>query len=323
VDLLVIAHAHSVRSLLRRSVSKPSIGLNCLADYGSLSEVASDIHEFADAVIVDPEGFETAELERFFRRWRSQKIRVVLLQPERRLEAGGIPAEVLCYPKPGMAVEWERLCEELPALLLRQEGYPSLDTPGGGRLVGIGASAGGPGAIAEVLDALGETMAELTILLVQHIGLGFEEGLLSWMSERYSNLSVDLAHDGEKISTGSLRLAPPGQHLLVAPSGHLRLDPDHETVNGHSPSIDVLFHSLCTWPQLSSVAGVLLTGMGRDGAAGLKEIRHAGGLTLVQDAESSIVYGMPRVAMETGAAEHVLNPAQIGAFLRRWIGSRE
>ena len=182
------------------------------------------------------------------------------------------------------------------------------------RCVAIGASTGGPPALARLLQGLGSSFPA-AVVVVQHIAAGFEAALGSWLAGE-TGLDVGLAVDGERLSAGSVRIAPTGQHLEVDGSGTARLDGGTPPSHGHRPSADVLFRSL-RQGDVRQVAAVLLSGMGSDGVAGMDELRQAGALTLVQDELSSAVWGMPRAALERGAARIALPPAEIGQLLRR------
>lgn len=190
------------------------------------------------------------------------------------------------------------------------------------RLVAIGASTGGPGAVRQLLSDLPGGFP-VPILLVLHIGEPFDATLADWLDAQTEH-RVGFATHGQAIFTGAphVIMAPAGRHLRVS-NGRLYLDDGPER---HScrPSVDVLFESLA--PELGgSTAGVLLTGMGRDGANGLLEIRKAGGHTIAQDEATSVVYGMPRAAVELGAARSVLPLELIGGALSRLTrgGNRE
>ena len=111
-----------------------------------------------------------------------------------------------------------------------------------------------------------------------------------------------------------MRIAPTGGHLRVGPSGEQCLDRDTPPLGGHRPSVDELFQS-CAPGRAQAVAGVLLSGMGSDGAEGLLELRQAGAFTMAQDESSSAVFGMPRSALECGATELALPPREIGRLL--------
>jgi len=180
------------------------------------------------------------------------------------------------------------------------------------RVVAVGASTGGPGAVVEVLRDLPPDFP-LPVLLVLHIGAPFAASLAEWLDAQTAH-RVRYAVDGELLErvAGRVLMAPPERHLTVQGS-RLRLSDDPER---HScrPSVDVLFESVARSCGETAVA-CLLTGMGRDGAAGLLEVRRAGGLTLAQDEATSVVYGMPREAVLLGAAERVLPLGEIGRAL--------
>jgi two-component system chemotaxis response regulator CheB len=151
------------------------------------------------------------------------------------------------------------------------------------------------------------------VLLVVHIGGPFGSAFADWLDSQ-SPLPTAYAREGEPLSgaAGRVVMAPPGRHLVVR-DGRLRLTMDPER---HScrPSVDVLFESLASHGA-GAVVACLLTGMGRDGAAGLLAIRRAGGLTIAQDERSSVVWGMPREAVKLDAAERVLPLDDIGRTL--------
>jgi two-component system chemotaxis response regulator CheB len=169
--------------------------------------------------------------------------------------------------------------------------------------VAIGASTGGPGAIVDILRALPNSF-RLPILLVLHIGEPFGQAFAEWLDGQ-TGRPVAFAVDGEPLSgaSGRVIMAPPSRHLVVrADRLHLTRDPERHSCR---PSVDVLFESVAR--ELGAgAAACLLTGMGRDGAAGLSDIRRAGGTTIAQDEATSVVFGMPREAILLGAAERVL-----------------
>ncbi|HUK13961.1 MAG TPA: chemotaxis protein CheB [Thermoanaerobaculaceae bacterium] len=188
------------------------------------------------------------------------------------------------------------------------------------RFVAIGASTGGPNAIHEFLKAL-PAAAPAPVLIVQHIAAGFEEGFADWLAKDLKR-DVRIAGDGEVCRSGTVRVAPAGAHLLLEPRGVLRLDAARPPRGGHRPSADELFLS-CAASCPREVAGVLLSGMGADGAEGLLALRRAGGLTMVQDEASSVVFGMPRAALERGAADLALPPRELAAAIaRHWQEAR-
>jgi two-component system chemotaxis response regulator CheB len=190
---------------------------------------------------------------------------------------------------------------------------PAMAPAGSIRAVAIGASTGGPGAVLALLRGLPVDFP-LPILLVLHLAPAFGKALADWL-DGASPLRTAFAKSGEVLPApgqGRVLLAPPGQHLFLR-GGRLHLDQSPER---HScrPSVDVLFESLAA-EMGSGVAACLLTGMGRDGAAGLLALRRAGSLTLAQDEASSVVFGMPREAIEIGAAVKVLPLDRMAAAL--------
>ena len=184
-------------------------------------------------------------------------------------------------------------------------------------MIAIGASTGGPGAIVEVLRALPPDFA-VPVLFVLHISPVFSRSFAQWLGEKIAR-PVELAEDGQSVAAaGHVIMAPPDQHLIVK-GGRLRLTDEPER---HScrPSVDVLFESVAR-EYGPSAAGCLLTGMGRDGAAGLLAIRAAGGVTIAQDEATSVVYGMPREAALIGAAQRILPIGDIGPRIAALAGS--
>ncbi|HET7503209.1 MAG TPA: chemotaxis protein CheB [Kofleriaceae bacterium] len=183
-------------------------------------------------------------------------------------------------------------------------------------IVGIAASAGGPSALASVLGTLS---AELPVCLaiVQHLPRGFAPSFVSFMQARCS-LAVRLAEPGLVPRAATVVLAPDDHHLELI-DGHFELT-GGPPVEGHRPSGTVLLRSLASLG--STAIGVVLSGIGRDGADGLRAMRDAHATTIAQDAVTSVVYGMPRAAVEEGAAQQVLPVGDIGeaiaaAVLRR------
>lgn len=184
-------------------------------------------------------------------------------------------------------------------------------------LVAIGASTGGPQAIAEVLKNLPARFPAV-VLVVQHVDEHFTPGLAKWL-QHHSKLPVTLARDGEQLAPGGVWLAGTSDNLTYANGRVAYRKAGPESV--HSPSIDALFFSLAQ-PHLAPRVGILLTGMGRDGAAGLLALRKCGALTIAQDEASCVVYGMPKAAVDWNAAEEVLPLERIGARVREAVLTR-
>ena len=180
-------------------------------------------------------------------------------------------------------------------------------------LVAIGGSTGGPAAIVDILRELPAGFP-IPILLVIHIGEPFGTAFAEWLDGQ-SKLRVRCAQDDELLPSlghAGVLMAPPGFHLVVE-RGRLRLTSGPER-NSCRPSVDVLFESLAK-EHGDETAACLLTGMGRDGAAGLLALRHAGALTVAQDEASSVVFGMPKEAIRLGAAGRVLALAEFAPAL--------
>lgn len=185
------------------------------------------------------------------------------------------------------------------------------DTGHSAEVVGICASTGGPSALATVLGDLPDGYP-LPVLVVQHMASGFIGGLARWLDERVP-LPVAVARDGMALQRG-VWLAPDDAHLALSPERRLVVAPE-PAGGGHYPSADVLLRSMAASVGAGALA-VVLTGMGRDGGRGVAEIARAGGCAIAQDEETSVVFGMPRTAIERGA-QVVLPLSQIANALRR------
>ncbi|MBI4608536.1 MAG: chemotaxis-specific protein-glutamate methyltransferase CheB [Candidatus Rokubacteria bacterium] len=183
------------------------------------------------------------------------------------------------------------------------------------RLIAIGASTGGPQVVAEILSRLPRDLG-VPILVVQHIAPGFTEGLAEWLGQG-ARLMVKLAEPGESIRPGTVYLARDGFQMGITKDGRIRLTKE-PMEDGFCPSASYLFQSVAEAYGRSAI-GILLTGMGRDGAAGLKKLREVGGVTVAQDEESSVIFGMPGEAVRLGAAQHVLSPEEISVMIRSLV----
>ena len=179
------------------------------------------------------------------------------------------------------------------------------------KLIAIAGSTGAPGVLAEILAGAGGREMP-PVLVVQHMARGFVGGFARWLGE-YVKFPVRLAEQGVVPMRGQAYLAPDDRHLGLDPSGRIALStgPAEE---GFRPSANFLFRSVAAVTGASTL-GVLLSGMGRDGASGLMALRQTGATTIAQDEGSCVVFGMPREAIALGAAEHVLAPNEIARFL--------
>lgn len=169
---------------------------------------------------------------------------------------------------------------------------------GGANLVAIAASTGGPPALAAVLGGLPANFPA-PILVVQHMGGPFMEGFAAWLNDQ-TPLSVSIAKDRETPIAGRVYVAPGDRHLSLGPGGVLRITAEAPMAS-QRPAANVLFQSLARTAGAKAI-GILLTGMGEDGARGLLEMREAGACTIAEDETTAVVYGMPAAAARMGAA---------------------
>jgi two-component system, chemotaxis family, response regulator WspF len=186
------------------------------------------------------------------------------------------------------------------------------------RLVVMGASAGGPAALAKILGDLPLDFPA-AIVIVQHVDQEFAPLMATWLNDQ-SRLPVRLALEGDRPQAGSVLMAATNDHLVFLDGRAVGYTPE-PTANSYRPSVDVFFESVKRhWK--GEVVGVLLTGMGRDGAKGLKQLRESGAFTIAQDQASSVVYGMPKAAAESGAAVEVLALNEIASRLQARFAER-
>lgn len=182
------------------------------------------------------------------------------------------------------------------------------------KLVAIGASAGGPAALSAILAKLGQSFA-VPIVVVQHVDKKFAEGLASWLDEQ-THLRVRLAETGDRPCAGEVLIAGSNDHLIFTDATTLGYTP-RPVEYPYRPSVDVFFESAARHWR-GNLLAVLLTGMGRDGANGLKTLRTKGYRTIAQDEASSAIYGMPKQAAAIGAAVDILPLHRIAAELEKF-----
>jgi two-component system chemotaxis response regulator CheB len=186
-------------------------------------------------------------------------------------------------------------------------------------LVAIGSSTGGPDALGKIVGAL-PAVAPVPILIVQHITVGFHQGLVDWLNN-VTPLSVKLGEEGYRPVAGDVILAPGEHHMAVDSTKRLKLTTE-SPLRGHRPSATHLFKSVASVYGANAL-GVILTGMGDDGADGLVELRRAGGWVIGQDEATSVVYGMPREAAARGAVCEVRPLPEIAsAIVDSWSRGR-
>jgi two-component system chemotaxis response regulator CheB len=190
------------------------------------------------------------------------------------------------------------------------------------RIIAIGISTGGPNALQFVLSQLAADFSA-SILVVQHMPEGFTEMLARRLDDCCA-LSVQEAKSGDLLLAGRALICPGNRHMMVRrmARGDTAVLSDGVPVNGHRPSVDVLFHSVAQEFGPSAV-GVLMTGMGDDGADGLGAIKQAGGMTVAQSEDTCVVSGMPRAAITKGYAAKIVPLDSMGAFLAMQYGGSE
>ena len=243
------------------------------------------------------------------------------------LEAGAL--DILAKPRGGLQADFDATANELVTKIRILSGVkvitihraageaqakrPSLAglAAAPARIIGIGASTGGPQALENVLRHLSADFP-LPLVCVQHIALGFMGGLVAWLAGR-CHIPVRTAEEGARPLPGIAYFPPDDRHLEIDDSGLFHCS-DALAPAGHRPSIDLTFEALARHYGAAAV-GVLLTGMGADGAQGMLAIARAGGLTIAQDEQSSVVFAMPRQAIELGAVRQVLELDEIGPAL--------
>jgi two-component system, chemotaxis family, protein-glutamate methylesterase/glutaminase len=283
-----------------------------------------------DALMPDLDGVEATDLI-----LRSFRVPIIIVSSVaaghygvRALGAGAVEA----LAKPTGAADLDRfrsqllqsvkLLSEVPILLRR--GAPDLRTsasrpgqaaPTPGRevkVVAIGASTGGPGVIFALFQSLPPTFRP-AILVAQHVSEGFDRYLVDWWAQA-ARRRVELADSRRALAPGTVVVAPAKQHLVVTEAGDVDCRCPKQT-DPFVPSIDSLFHSVAATFG-SAAIGLLLSGMGDDGAAGLLAMRSAGAMTAVQEPSSAIVGSMPTQALLRGGATTILRPEEIST----WVG---
>ena len=251
----------------------------------------------------------------------------------RLLEAGAI--DVCPKPRSGLVSDYAQLTLELidkiktlaDMVVVRQPdkgslapASPPLVPPAGTgpaavRMVAIGASTGGPQALHTILAALPADFCA-PILCVQHISEGFLQGLVDWLASQ-CRLQVQIAQSGALPVPGTIYFPPERTHLEIDARGRL-LSSLTPPLEGHRPSVTVTLRSIARYYG-SAVVGVLLTGMGQDGAAGMQAIAQASGITIAQDEASCVVFGMPKQAIALGAVQYVLPVHKIAPALTQLL----
>lgn len=183
-------------------------------------------------------------------------------------------------------------------------------------MVGLGVSTGGPSTMEKFVPQIPADYPVPLVLVIHMPGVFIP--MLAEKLDDASRIRVSVARDGQRTEPGHLYIGPGGGHLQVRTGGRLALV-DGAPVNGCVPSVDVLFSSMAA-SLGGAAAGIVLTGMGRDGATGLMAIREKGGVTAAQDEKTSVIYGMPRAALQAGAAAYEVPLHQMVRFLQKVAG---
>ena len=225
----------------------------------------------------------------------SHKIEIKKVEPEREItETSKIDAENL-IPKSFLTPGWVQTPKKIETITPLRE-------PGKIEIIALGISTGGPNALREVFADLSPDI-KVPMLVVQHMPAGFTQEFAMSL-DSICPLEVKEAQDGDILKPGRVLIAPGSHHIIVEKRSLANIVRviDTEPRNGHRPSVDVLFESVAKAYQ-NHALGIIMTGMGRDGAEQLAELRKQGSRTLGQDKDSSIVYGMPKVAHELGGVQ--------------------
>lgn len=302
LDLPVMNGIEAIERIMARCPT-PIVVYSAFVDGENSTNAIDALAAGAVDVVAKPEWGEGGQLDAYAEELR-RRMRVasrvrVITHPRGRLRT----------TSPGLVkVPARAVRADVPPAPVRHQPPETLRHPGSVQLVAIGASTGGPQALATVLGALPAGFAP-AVLVVQHMADGFIPGLVSWL-DQICALPVVQGETGRRLAAGTVTVAPSGLNLLVR--DHLRVvcEPAPER-QFHVPGIDASFETVAETLGAEAI-GVVLTGMGRDGAVGLKAMRERGAVTIGQDEATCAVYGMPAAAWAAGAVEHQLPLPEIG-----------
>lgn len=344
IKVLVVDDSALVRQLLCRVLSEaPDVEVVGTAATG-MEAIAKARELVPDVVTLDIQMPDLSGIEALPHIVRSTPARVVMLtavdDPDVAYEALAKGAtDFVVKPKQGLASSLAGFAEVLvEKIAVASRVKPELRVPNvppaergsvqrrysaparGGvavRLVGIAASTGGPPALETVFSRLAASVPAAYVV-VQHLPAGFTDSLARRLS-RVTDVKVSIAEPGTIVEHGVCYVAPYGAHTVVQGRAVVRLAvQDSDALHGVRPAADPLFESMAATVAERAV-GVVLTGMGADGARGLRAIRDAGGTTIVQDEQTSVVWGMPGAAVRAGAAGRVVPISQVADEIRRAV----
>jgi two-component system, chemotaxis family, protein-glutamate methylesterase/glutaminase len=201
-----------------------------------------------------------------------------------------------------------------PRVALRAQQNPPLDQrfP----IVVLGASTGGPATVMRLAPGFTRDFPA-AVFLVQHMPASFTTQYAAQLAE-FTSIRVKEAEPNEPVQPGTLYICPGGQHLRITPTGRIQLDSASGRINGYLPCIDVTMETAAAYAGAMTI-GVVLTGMGNDGAAGAKAVQSAGGLVIAQDEATSVIFGMPAEAIKAANVEHVLGIDDIYAAIEKRV----
>ncbi|MDP9102121.1 MAG: chemotaxis-specific protein-glutamate methyltransferase CheB [Actinomycetota bacterium] len=319
LDLPVMSGIEAIERIMASSPT-PILVYSAFADGANGANALEALAAGAVDILAKPGPEDTGPLEDYARQLR-RKLRVaarirVITHPRGRLRSQGMAPALAVAAARGTAPE--PVAPPPPAAPApRRRSLPPLEPLEGVRLIVIGASTGGPQALVTVLGSLPPDLDQ-AVLIVQHMAEGFIPGLVSWLDQLLP-LPVSVGVSGRRLQPGTITIAPSGGNLLVADARLRVLCVPPEPGQFHVPGIDATFRSVADTMGPDAV-GVLLTGMGRDGAAGLLEMRGRGAMTLGQDEATSAVYGMPAAAEALHAVERQLPVTEIGPALLQLVG---
>jgi len=332
IRVFVVDDSPFVRKALRRVLgADPEIAV--VGEAATGAEALARIPEAKPHVVtldIEMQGLDGLDVLRRLLAWRPS-LRVIMLSAHTRkgavatLEALAVGAADFIDKQNLNLMDLERLGRELGERIRHLASVrpgpgraPARSAPRGVdipladcELCVIGASTGGPAALQRLLERLPAEFP-IPIAIVQHMPVGFTRPFAQRLNGLCA-LNVREAVEGERLVPGEAIIAPAGRHLRLTSNLLATVSTEPSTAR-HTPSVDVLFRSAAR-ARPGRVLGILLTGMGDDGAEGLGVIRAQGGITIVESEESCAVYGMPRAAVERGAAEHVLSVEEIGGVL--------
>jgi two-component system chemotaxis response regulator CheB len=238
----------------------------------------------------------------------------VVSKPGAAYSVGDLGIELVDKIKAAAKVKVTKIIPETHTKKIEKKNYISETTK---KVIAIGASTGGVQAIQAVLTKLPKTTPG--ILIVQHMPEHFTTSFAARMNE-ICEVEVREAKDGDHLMNGLVLIAPGNYHMTLERSGAVYIVRINQgpLVSRHRPSVDVLFESVANFAGKNSL-GVILTGMGADGASGIKKMKETGAITIAQDEKSSIVFGMPKVAIEFGGIDHIVSLEQIAKKISELI----